>query len=276
MMLAGFESPTHGEIRLDGKTARRQAAASARYRHGVSELRALSAPDDRRERRVSAVGAPREPQRTEGACQARARDGRAAASRRPPAGATLGRPAAACGACPRARVRAERGADGRTAGRARQTSARNDAVRNHAAASRIVADDRLRDARPGRSADHVRPRRGVLRWPHPAGRHADRTLRKRAQRVRRELRRREQRLDGPRRRTTPAGRRSALADGSRDSRPRGRGLRNGDEAMLALRPERAHIAATPRASRRPTQQHECRTGARARNWCIAAIIIACT
>ena len=39
MMLAGFEFPTGGEIRLDGELLEQRAAAQAQHRHGVPELR---------------------------------------------------------------------------------------------------------------------------------------------------------------------------------------------------------------------------------------------
>ena len=59
MMLAGFETPTRGEITLDGQPDQQRAAAQARHRHGVPELRAVPAHDGRRERRLSAQGAAR-------------------------------------------------------------------------------------------------------------------------------------------------------------------------------------------------------------------------
>jgi ABC-type spermidine/putrescine transport systems, ATPase components len=54
MMLAGFEVPT--QARSTSRPADQEhAAAQARHRHGVPELRPVSAPDDRGERRLSAV-----------------------------------------------------------------------------------------------------------------------------------------------------------------------------------------------------------------------------
>ncbi len=47
MMLAGFEAATHGEIYLDGQPDQQRAAAQARHRHGVPELRAVPAHDGR-------------------------------------------------------------------------------------------------------------------------------------------------------------------------------------------------------------------------------------
>jgi ABC-type Fe3+/spermidine/putrescine transport system ATPase subunit len=45
MMLAGFEPATHGEIYLEEQSDQRGAAAQARHRHGVPELRAVPAHD---------------------------------------------------------------------------------------------------------------------------------------------------------------------------------------------------------------------------------------
>jgi len=56
MMLAGFESPTAGEIVLDGKPITRTPPPSA-FRHGVPELRAVPAPDGGPERGLPADGA---------------------------------------------------------------------------------------------------------------------------------------------------------------------------------------------------------------------------
>ena len=47
MMLAGFESATSGEIFLDDDAHQQHSAAQARHRHGVPELRAVSAHDGR-------------------------------------------------------------------------------------------------------------------------------------------------------------------------------------------------------------------------------------
>ena len=45
MMLAGFEPATHGDIYLGGRIHQQRAAQQARHRHGVPELRAVSAYD---------------------------------------------------------------------------------------------------------------------------------------------------------------------------------------------------------------------------------------
>ena len=57
MMLAGFEFPDRRRDLARRHAAQHRAAAQAQHRHGVSELRAVSASDGRAERRVSADGA---------------------------------------------------------------------------------------------------------------------------------------------------------------------------------------------------------------------------
>ena len=60
-MLAGFETPSEGRILLDGRGHRRRAAVPAAGQHDVPELRAVSAPDGRGQRRVRAqAGRPAE------------------------------------------------------------------------------------------------------------------------------------------------------------------------------------------------------------------------
>ena len=68
-MIAGFERPTSGRILLDGDDVAQHAAAPAQRQHGVPELRALPAPERRRQRRVRAQ-VP-EASRKERAAQAR-------------------------------------------------------------------------------------------------------------------------------------------------------------------------------------------------------------
>ena len=56
-LIAGFYAPDEGEIRFDGRSGQRRAAARARHRHGVPELRAVAAHDGVRERRLRAEAA---------------------------------------------------------------------------------------------------------------------------------------------------------------------------------------------------------------------------
>ncbi len=82
------------------------------------------------------------------------------------------RPAAARRAGARAGAAAQGAAAGRAAVRARLQAAQGHADRAEAAAERDRHHLHLRHPRPGRSADHVRPHRGHVEGPHPAGRHA--------------------------------------------------------------------------------------------------------
>ena len=85
------------------------------------------------------------------------------------AGAAFGRPAAACGAGPRAGLRTRRAAARRTVFGARQGSARTDAGRDEAAARGDRHDLRLRHPRPERGAGavvarrHLQPRQSCCR-----------------------------------------------------------------------------------------------------------------
>ena len=111
------------------------AAAPARHRHRVSELRAVPAHERRRQRRLSAEGAAdrREAEmRTAGRMGALA--GQARRLRQPPHRPALRRPAAARRARPRHRVPAEAHPDGRAALGARQAAARAHADRDPRAA----------------------------------------------------------------------------------------------------------------------------------------------
>ena len=99
---------------------------------------------------------------------------RLTAVRRPEAGAALGRPAAAGGAGPRAGQLSERPPARRAARRARPQAPPGDADRAQAHPARGRHHVHLRDPRPGRGADHVRPDRGDERGPGRADRHARR------------------------------------------------------------------------------------------------------
>ena len=107
MMLAGFETATHGEIFLDDDAHQQHSAAQARHRHGVPELRAVSAHDGRRKRRLPAAGARSRQAGDRRAGKPGARHGAHGRLRGARAGAALRRPAAAHRARPRTGVRAE-------------------------------------------------------------------------------------------------------------------------------------------------------------------------
>ena len=55
-MVAGFEEPTAGAIRIDGKRRHAAAAEPAQCRHGVPVLRAVPQHDGRAERRLRPQG----------------------------------------------------------------------------------------------------------------------------------------------------------------------------------------------------------------------------
>jgi putative spermidine/putrescine transport system ATP-binding protein len=74
MMLAGFETATHGQILLDGKNINDVPPAQARHRHGVSELCAVPAYDGGRESVLSAGSARHDQGRARGTRITRALD----------------------------------------------------------------------------------------------------------------------------------------------------------------------------------------------------------
>ena len=51
-IVAGLETPSRGEVWIGERRVDRAAAARARHRHGVPELRRLPAPDGLREHRL--------------------------------------------------------------------------------------------------------------------------------------------------------------------------------------------------------------------------------
>ena len=155
MMLAGFESPTAGEILLDGRPITRTPPHKrnfgmvfqnyALFPH-LTVGQNVAYPLTVRKVAEGRAGAAR---------RARARHGAAGGHGRALPGAALGRPAAARRAGARAGVRAAAGADGRAARRARQAAARAHADRAEGAAPAARRHLRLRHARPGRGADDV-------------------------------------------------------------------------------------------------------------------------
>ena len=109
---------------------------------------------------------------------------------------TVGRPAAARRARPRADRRAGNAAARRAAVQSRRQSARGDALRGAPAARRVPLHDGLRHPRPVGGDDHRRPDRGDERRQDRAGRHAGGDLRPAALGIRRPLHRLEQHRQG--------------------------------------------------------------------------------
>ena len=176
---------------------RQPASPQARHRHGVPELRAVPAHDGGGERRLSAAGAQAAQGRDQVQGGPRLGDRPARHPRRPPSQPALRRPATAHRHGPGVGVRAQAGADGRTARRPRQAASRADADRDQAHPRKPRRDRGLRHPRPGRGADHVRPGRRGQRRDHPAARRPRPGLRGAAERLRRPLHRREQPAAGP-------------------------------------------------------------------------------
>ncbi len=150
----------------------RHPAARPRHRHGVPELRALSAHERLRQHglRPEAAEVP------QGRDQApRGRGGRHPRHRdaaRPQAQGALGRPAPARGHGPRHRAQPQGVPVRRTAVQPRCQAARADAHRDQEGAPEGPHHDRLRHARPGRGDDAGRPRGGHEPRHHRAGRPA--------------------------------------------------------------------------------------------------------
>ena len=171
-MIAGFETPDRGRHPPRGRRRLAGAAAQAQRQHGVPALRAVPPHDGVGQRRL------RPAQHEEGQGRGQAARRRAARDRPPhrlrPAQArpALRRPAAARGAGPGAGELPQRAAARRTARRPRPQAAPGHAVRAQAHPARGRDHVRLRDPRPGRSADDERPHRGHERRQRRPDRHA--------------------------------------------------------------------------------------------------------
>ena len=192
MMLAGFETATHGEIFLKG-TPINNTPPNKRGIGMVFQNYALFPHMTVNENLAFPLRSARHGQgddRSQG--RTCARHGVAIAVRRAQAGAAIRWSAAARRGGARARVRAGHRADGRTPGRTRQATARADAVRDQDPDALAWGHDGVRHARSGRGSDDVGPDRGVQRRRDPAAVDAGRTLRGADQLVRRPVHRREQ------------------------------------------------------------------------------------
>ena len=225
-MVAGFEQPTAGTIRLGGVDV---TALPARRRdvNTVFQEYALFPHMTCPERGVRAEGQGRATRRTPQAHVRRARHGAVERRGGAKARAAVGRSAAAGGVGARAGRTSPGAAARRAARRAGSQTSRTDADRAEGDPARGRHHVRHRHPRPRRGADSVRPARGVQRRPHRAGRQGPRRLREPGEPVRRRLRRNLQRARRIRRRD--AGRQAGHV---RRATGTDRGLRAGNRPRI--------------------------------------------
>ena len=189
-MIAGLENITAGEIRIGERVVNNAAAEGARRRHGVPELRALSAHDGRRQHGLLAQAARRAEGRDRDAGQARRRYPRPRPSARRAIRASS--PAASASASPWAAPSCATRRCSCSTSRCRTSTPscawqmRTEIKELH---QRLEDHDRLRHPRPDRGHDHGRQDRGDARRPGRADRRAARALRPAGQPVRRGLHR---------------------------------------------------------------------------------------
>ena len=159
-----------GDILIGAQERHRDAAGRPRHRDDVPELRAVSASQRARQRRVLAEDARRRQGRAARQGDARMLELVAMTSIcGAPAGAAVGRPAAARRARPRADHRAADPPARRAAVGARSVPAHQDARRAQAAAEGARHHLRARHPQPGRGDGARRPHRRDERRPHRAG-----------------------------------------------------------------------------------------------------------
>ena len=188
-IIAGFERPTGRPGAARRRRRVRRPTAPTQRQHGLPAVRAVPSPVGRGQHRLRAAGqeGPRRRGPPAGRRDARHRPPRRV--RRPPAGAALGRSAAARRPRPRPRQHAQRAAARRAARRARPEAARGDAARAQADPARGRHHVHLRHPRPGRGAHHERPHRRDEPWPGRADRHARGDLRRPGEHLRRRIHR---------------------------------------------------------------------------------------
>ena len=176
-MIAGLEDITSGEITIGGKVVNDMRGQGTRHRHGVPELRALSAHEGRRQYELR----PQARRRAQGRDRATRVEeaaeilGLEELLDRLPSGA-FRRTAPARRHGPRHRPQSASVPVRRAAFQPRRQAARQDARRDQEAAPAARQDHDLRHPRPDRGHDHGRQDRGAERRPHRAGRHADGAL----------------------------------------------------------------------------------------------------
>ncbi len=254
--IAGLLPLSGGSIWLDDTAHRHAAAGEARLRHGVPELRAVSAHDGAKNvgfgLRMRGVPKADALRRAKRGAEARATDRPGAQA----AGPALRRPAAARRDRARDRHRAAADPDGRAAVEPRRQAAHRDARRDPPHPPRARPRDDLRDARPGRGAVAGRPHR------------RDEGRRRAADRARRRRSTRSRRTCTSRASWAIATCSSSTLEGTQGEARRGHGDRraahrhaagsrfNGKRASVALRPEdmerRRRPAPKTRSTRRST------------------------
>ena len=211
-MLAGFEQPDEGFIRISGEYVQ----GVPPYKRDVNTVFQHYAlfPHMTVAENVAYGLRQKADQQGRGEPPGRrgARDGEDDQARQAQAAADVGRPAAASGARPRPRQPAVRAPARRAARRPRPQAAPGDADRAQAAPEPARHHVRVRDPRPGRGAVDVRPHRGHARRPRRAAGRPGRDLRASGVGLRRRLHRPEQlparasldrRMDGYERTASP-------------------------------------------------------------------------
>ncbi len=188
-MIAGFESPTEGQILLGGDDVTGRPPF-ARDVNTVFQDYALFPHMNVLQNVEYGLRVKKVPRQE---CRTRALEAletvRLVRLRRPQPAPALRWAAAAGRAGAGAGQPSQGAAARRAAGRARPQAAPRDADRAEADAARARHHLRLRDPRPGGGADDERPHRGLPRRPGRAGRHPRRALRGAVDPVRRRLRR---------------------------------------------------------------------------------------
>ena len=217
-MIAGFEQPSEGEIRLEGSDVSKVPPYKRNVNTVFQQYALFPHMSVRGQRRVRAARPRRSAKAEIDEAGRRAPRDRAAraTSRNAQAGAALRRPAAARRPRPRARELPERAAARRAARRARPQAPPGDAARAQAHPARGRHHVHLRDPRSGRGAHDERPDRGHERGPGRADRLARGDLPRARDRVRRRLHRHGEPAPGARSRRATA----ALRSRPRRRRPR--------------------------------------------------------
>ena len=193
-MIAGFEAPTAGVIRLEDQDVSRVPPYKRNVNTVFQSYALVPAHVGVGQRRVRAQGQEGRGRRDQAARRRVARRGAADRLRPPQAESAVRRSAATGRARACARELPERAAARRTPGRTRPEVAPGDAARVEAHPARGRHHVRVRDPRPGRGAHDERPDRRDERGPRRADRRTPGDLRRARVGVRRRLHRRREPL----------------------------------------------------------------------------------